>query len=162
MINMLKSSYTVCSMVSEEDENVIEVEVSKQGRIFLRHSNNPFQGSTLLPLIPLTDLPTSTVSCQLEQSSGSSRRPVKGQSRSRIFSSPVISQLIKIYCKCTGRKMVAAGYGKRCANQCPIQQFIFKHYMVQQRWLSFPLLAVSMDLRLIQFDLILFCIIYII
>jgi fructose-1,6-bisphosphatase len=31
MINMLKSSYTVCAMVSEEDENVIEVEVGKQG-----------------------------------------------------------------------------------------------------------------------------------
>lgn len=31
MINMLKSSYTVSAMVSEEDENVIEVEVGKQG-----------------------------------------------------------------------------------------------------------------------------------
>uniref|UniRef100_A0A915LH51 fructose-bisphosphatase n=1 Tax=Meloidogyne javanica TaxID=6303 RepID=A0A915LH51_MELJA len=34
MINMLKSSYTVCAMVSEEDENMIEVEVGKQGRHF--------------------------------------------------------------------------------------------------------------------------------
>lgn len=31
MINMLKSSYTVSAMVSEEDERVIEVEVGKQG-----------------------------------------------------------------------------------------------------------------------------------
>lgn len=31
---MLKSSYTVCAMVSEEDENMIEVEVGKQGRPF--------------------------------------------------------------------------------------------------------------------------------
>ena len=31
MINMLKSSYTVSAMVSEEDEQVIEVDVGKQG-----------------------------------------------------------------------------------------------------------------------------------
>lgn len=34
MINMLKSSYTVCAMVSEEDENMIEVELGKQGIYF--------------------------------------------------------------------------------------------------------------------------------
>ncbi|CAD6996805.1 unnamed protein product [Ceratitis capitata] len=32
-INMLKSSYTTCLMVSEENENIIEVEVERQGKI---------------------------------------------------------------------------------------------------------------------------------
>ena len=33
-INMLKSSYTTCLMVSEENETVIEVETEKQGIYF--------------------------------------------------------------------------------------------------------------------------------
>lgn len=31
-INMLKSSYTTCLLVSEENETVIEVETEKQGK----------------------------------------------------------------------------------------------------------------------------------
>lgn len=32
-INMLKSSYTTCLLVSEENETVIEIETDKQGKI---------------------------------------------------------------------------------------------------------------------------------
>jgi fructose-1,6-bisphosphatase I len=44
MINMLKSSYTVCAMVSEEDENMIEVEVPKQGKYIVTF--DPLDGSS--------------------------------------------------------------------------------------------------------------------
>nr|CAD2178941.1 unnamed protein product [Meloidogyne enterolobii] len=44
MINMLKSSYTVCAMVSEEDENMIEVEVGKQGKYIVTF--DPLDGSS--------------------------------------------------------------------------------------------------------------------
>jgi fructose-1,6-bisphosphatase I len=44
MINMLKSSYTVCALVSEENENVIEVDVSKQGKYVVTF--DPLDGSS--------------------------------------------------------------------------------------------------------------------
>ncbi|KAL7075387.1 hypothetical protein ACQ4LE_005267 [Meloidogyne hapla] len=44
MINMLKSSYTVCAMVSEEDENMIEVELGKQGKYIVTF--DPLDGSS--------------------------------------------------------------------------------------------------------------------
>ena len=34
-INMLKSSYTCCLLVSEENETVIEVETARAGKVFL-------------------------------------------------------------------------------------------------------------------------------
>ncbi|KAM7352807.1 fructose-1,6-bisphosphatase isoform 1-T1 [Cochliomyia hominivorax] len=43
-INMLKSSYTTCLMVSEENENVIEVEVEKQGKYIVCF--DPLDGSS--------------------------------------------------------------------------------------------------------------------
>jgi len=44
MINMLKSSFTCCALVSEENENVIEVEVSKQGKYIVTF--DPLDGSS--------------------------------------------------------------------------------------------------------------------
>lgn len=44
MINMLKSSYTVSAMVSEEDEQVIEVDVGKQGKYIVTF--DPLDGSS--------------------------------------------------------------------------------------------------------------------
>ncbi|KAH7732191.1 FBP-1 protein [Aphelenchoides avenae] len=44
MINMLKSSYTVCVLVSEENETVIEVETSKQGKYIVAF--DPLDGSS--------------------------------------------------------------------------------------------------------------------
>lgn len=43
-INMLKSSYTVCGMVSEENENMIEVETEKQGKYIVYF--DPLDGSS--------------------------------------------------------------------------------------------------------------------
>lgn len=43
-INMLRSSYTVCAMVSEENENIIEVEVDKQGKYIVYF--DPLDGSS--------------------------------------------------------------------------------------------------------------------
>lgn len=43
-INMLKSSYTTCLMVSEENENVIEVEIEKQGKYIVCF--DPLDGSS--------------------------------------------------------------------------------------------------------------------
>jgi len=43
-INMIKSSYTSCLMVSEENENVIEVETEKQGKYVI--SFDPLDGSS--------------------------------------------------------------------------------------------------------------------
>lgn len=43
-INMLKSSYTTCLMVSEENENVIEVETEKQGKYIVCF--DPLDGSS--------------------------------------------------------------------------------------------------------------------
>ncbi|KPU73541.1 uncharacterized protein Dana_GF15476, isoform C [Drosophila ananassae] len=43
-INMLKSSYTTCLMVSEENENVIEVEVDRQGKYIVCF--DPLDGSS--------------------------------------------------------------------------------------------------------------------
>ena len=43
-INMLRSSYTVCVMVSEENENIIEVEVDKQGKYIVYF--DPLDGSS--------------------------------------------------------------------------------------------------------------------
>jgi len=44
MINMLKSSYTTCAMVSEENEEMIEVETSKTGRYIVAF--DPLDGSS--------------------------------------------------------------------------------------------------------------------
>ncbi|CAD6193291.1 unnamed protein product [Caenorhabditis auriculariae] len=44
MINMLKSSYTVCAMVSEENEKVIEVDEGKQGKYIVTF--DPLDGSS--------------------------------------------------------------------------------------------------------------------
>ncbi len=47
-INMLKSSYTVYVMASEENENMIEVEVAKQvdtNSFFLQNLNENFRGN---------------------------------------------------------------------------------------------------------------------
>lgn len=44
MINMLKSSYTVCAMVSEENTEMIEVEVGKQGKYIVTF--DPLDGSS--------------------------------------------------------------------------------------------------------------------
>lgn len=43
-INMLRSSYTVCAMVSEENENIIEVETEKQGKYIVYF--DPLDGSS--------------------------------------------------------------------------------------------------------------------
>lgn len=43
-INMLKSSYTTCLLVSEENENVIEVEIEKQGKYIVCF--DPLDGSS--------------------------------------------------------------------------------------------------------------------
>lgn len=43
-INMLKSSYTTCLMVSEENENIIEVETEKQGKYIVTF--DPLDGSS--------------------------------------------------------------------------------------------------------------------
>jgi len=43
-INMLKSSYTVCAMVSEENTNIIEVETEKQGKYIVYF--DPLDGSS--------------------------------------------------------------------------------------------------------------------
>lgn len=43
-INMLKSSYTTCLLVSEEDEQVIEVETSQQGKYMVFF--DPLDGSS--------------------------------------------------------------------------------------------------------------------
>nr|XP_047139550.1 fructose-1,6-bisphosphatase 1 isoform X2 [Hydra vulgaris] len=43
-INMLRSSYTVCAMVSEENENVIEVETEKHGKYIVYF--DPLDGSS--------------------------------------------------------------------------------------------------------------------
>ena len=43
-INMLKSSYTVCSMVSEENQEMIEVETEKQGKYIVFF--DPLDGSS--------------------------------------------------------------------------------------------------------------------
>jgi len=43
-INMIKSSYTSCLMVSEENDNVIEVETDKQGKYII--SFDPLDGSS--------------------------------------------------------------------------------------------------------------------
>jgi len=44
MINMLKSSYTTCALVSEENEEVIEVETQKQGKYIVCF--DPLDGSS--------------------------------------------------------------------------------------------------------------------
>lgn len=44
MINMLKSSYNCCALVSEENEHVIEVEVSRQGKYIVTF--DPLDGSS--------------------------------------------------------------------------------------------------------------------
>uniref|UniRef100_A0A183CK99 Fructose-1,6-bisphosphatase isozyme 2 n=1 Tax=Globodera pallida TaxID=36090 RepID=A0A183CK99_GLOPA len=44
MINMLKSSFAVSALVSEEDENVIEVEIGKQGKYIVTF--DPLDGSS--------------------------------------------------------------------------------------------------------------------
>ena len=41
---MLRSSYTVCGMVSEENENIIEVETEKQGKYIVYF--DPLDGSS--------------------------------------------------------------------------------------------------------------------
>jgi len=43
-INMMKSSYTVCAMVSEEDKEMIEVEIDKQGKYIVYF--DPLDGSS--------------------------------------------------------------------------------------------------------------------
>ena len=43
-INMLQSSYTVCGMVSEENENMIEVETERQGKYIVYF--DPLDGSS--------------------------------------------------------------------------------------------------------------------
>jgi len=43
-VNMLRSSYTVCAMVSEEDEGIIEVETEKQGKYIVYF--DPLDGSS--------------------------------------------------------------------------------------------------------------------
>ena len=43
-INMLKSSFTTCLLVSEEDEKVIEVETSQQGKYMVFF--DPLDGSS--------------------------------------------------------------------------------------------------------------------
>lgn len=43
-INMLKSSYTTCLMVSEENQNVVEVETDKQGKYIVCF--DPLDGSS--------------------------------------------------------------------------------------------------------------------
>ena len=43
-INMLKSSYTTCLLVSEEDEKVIEVETERQGKYMVFF--DPLDGSS--------------------------------------------------------------------------------------------------------------------
>ena len=43
-INMLRSSYTVCAMVSEENERIIEVETEKQGKYVVYF--DPLDGSS--------------------------------------------------------------------------------------------------------------------
>ncbi|XGW32654.1 hypothetical protein V3C99_017304 [Haemonchus contortus] len=44
MINMINSSYTCCAMVSEENDNLIEVEASKQGKYVVTF--DPLDGSS--------------------------------------------------------------------------------------------------------------------
>ena len=41
---MLRSSYTVCGMVSEENENIVEVETDKQGKYIVYF--DPLDGSS--------------------------------------------------------------------------------------------------------------------
>lgn len=43
-INMLQSSYTTCLLVSEENENVIEIDADKQGKYIV--SFDPLDGSS--------------------------------------------------------------------------------------------------------------------
>lgn len=43
-INALKSSYTTCALISEENENMIEVETEKQGKYVLAF--DPLDGSS--------------------------------------------------------------------------------------------------------------------
>lgn len=43
-INMLKSSYTTCLLVSEENDNIIEVETEKQGKYIVCF--DPLDGSS--------------------------------------------------------------------------------------------------------------------
>ncbi|PIO70749.1 fructose-1,6-bisphosphatase, partial [Teladorsagia circumcincta] len=44
MINMIRSSYTCCAMVSEENENLVEVEIPKQGKYIVTF--DPLDGSS--------------------------------------------------------------------------------------------------------------------
>ncbi|CAJ0928138.1 unnamed protein product, partial [Mesorhabditis belari] len=44
MINMLKSSYAACALISEENENVIEIDESKQGKYIVTF--DPLDGSS--------------------------------------------------------------------------------------------------------------------
>lgn len=43
-INMLKSSYSTCLLVSEENENIIEIETDKRGKYVV--SFDPLDGSS--------------------------------------------------------------------------------------------------------------------
>uniref|UniRef100_T1GZK6 Fructose-1-6-bisphosphatase class I N-terminal domain-containing protein n=1 Tax=Megaselia scalaris TaxID=36166 RepID=T1GZK6_MEGSC len=51
-INILKSSYTACLMVSEENENVIEVETERQGKyVFCFDPSNQEKKSLLMIML---------------------------------------------------------------------------------------------------------------
>ncbi|KAI1732008.1 fructose-1,6-bisphosphatase isozyme 2 [Ditylenchus destructor] len=85
MINMLKSSYNCCALVSEENEHVIEVEVSKQGKYIVTF--DPLDGS-------------SNIDCLV------SIGTIFGVFKRVTPDGPVTDQDILQ----SGRKMVAAGY----------------------------------------------------
>jgi len=53
-INMLKSSYTTCALVSEENQNIIEVETERAGKYVVTF--DPLDGSSNIDCLVLLDL----------------------------------------------------------------------------------------------------------
>lgn len=85
-INMLKSSYTVCAMVSEENKEIIEVETEKQGKYIVYF--DPLDGS-------------SNIDCLVSIGSifGVAKKPAE-------WTGPIT----KDQCLVPGRNYVASGY----------------------------------------------------
>jgi len=83
-VNLLKSSYTTCLLVSEENENVIEVEDKQQGKYIVTF--DPLDGS-------------SNIDCLVSIGS------IFGIYKKQTTGAPSISDALQ-----PGRRMVAAGY----------------------------------------------------
>lgn len=102
-INMLKSSYTTCLMVSEENENVIEVETERQVRhaeeASLGSSLNilPFQGKYIVCFDPLDG--SSNIDCLVSIGS------IFAIYRKKTTGAPAVEDALQ-----PGNQLVAAGY----------------------------------------------------